>query len=131
MSQPKTILTAAQDIRPHLSTLLDPETAQSVDLQLQGLLTQAKSAQAVENPITELLRKREPTREWMRRYFKGETPEQITRSIQGYSGLVGNPTLPPAKNYICPVCNTPWYREDNSPIPLCEQDLVPFVPAQP
>ena len=43
MTQPKTVLPTAHTIRPYLTTLLDPETAQQVDQQLQTLLTQAES----------------------------------------------------------------------------------------
>ncbi|MBD2326240.1 hypothetical protein [Alkalinema sp. FACHB-956] len=101
MTQSK-ILLAAQEIRPHLASLLDPETAQTVDRQLQTLLTQAESGQAVEIQITELLRNHTTTREWMRRYLKGEDPVGITRSFN----LPGNPA--PVTNpliYRCPKCD--------------------------
>ena len=131
MTQPKTILTAARDIRPHLATLLDPETAQQVDQQLQTLLAQAESGQPVEIPITEVLRHLEPTQQWIRRYLKGENPDQITRSISGYSGLAGDPSLQSATKYVCPHSDYTWYREDNSPIPLCPTHLIDLIPAQP
>nr|WP_290225483.1 hypothetical protein [Trichocoleus desertorum] len=133
MTQPKTILTAAHDIRPHLTTLLDPETAQQVEQQLQTLLTQAESGQSVEISITEVLRHLEPTQEWTRRYLKGENPEQITRSISGYSGLVGDPRSQSATKYVCPHNNCPetWYRENNSTIPLCPNHLIALIPNQP
>jgi hypothetical protein len=131
MTQPNPTLTAAQAIRPHLSSLLDPDTAQQIDRQLQDLLTQAESGQNVENQITELLRQPEPTQAWMRRYLKGENPEQITRSIRGYSDLAGNPALQPAIQYICPRCSYSWYREDNAPIPQCPNDFILLVSAQP
>ena len=141
MTQPKTILTAAQAIRPYLFSLLDSDTAQQIDGQLQDLLTQAESGQNVENQITELLRRPEPTQAWMRRYIKGENPEQITRSISGYSSLAGDsaigysgldgeeaPRL--AFQYICSHCGYLWYREDSEPIPQCPKDLIPLVLAQ-
>ena len=131
MTPSNTILTAAHDIRPHLTILLDPETAQKVDQQLQTLLTQAESGQSVEIPITEVLRSLEPTQEWMRRYFKGENPEQITRSISGYSGLAGDPALQSATKYVCPHNDYTWYREDSSPIPLCPNHHIALIPAQP
>ena len=133
MTQPKTILTAAHTIRPYLTALLDLETAQQVDQQLQTLLTQAEAGQSVETPITEVLRHLEPTQEWMRRYLKGENPEQITRSISGYSGFVGDPSLQAATKYVCPHnnCTKTWYREDTSPIPLCPTHLIALIPAQP
>jgi hypothetical protein len=130
MTQFKDLLTAAQEIRPYLATLLDPETAQEVDLQLQTLLTQAESRQSVETQITETLRHHEPTQEWVRRYLKGENPDQITRSIRSYSGLPGDPSLHPAVKYVCPHNDYTWYREDNSPVPLCPTHLVPLVTAQ-
>lgn len=133
MTQPKSILTAAHAIRPHLTTLLDEATAQQVDQQLQTLLTQAESGQSVELPLTEVLRHPEPTRKWVQLYLKGENPEQITRSIIGYSPLPGNPSLQSATKYVCPHtgCTETWYREDNSAIPLCPTHLITLVPAQP
>jgi hypothetical protein len=130
MTQPKTILTAAQAIRPHLSSLLDPDTAERIDRELYYLLAQAESGQNVENQITELLRQPEPTQSWMRRYFKGEKPEEITRSSSSYSNLAGDPALQPAPRYVCPRCDSSWYREDNEPIPECPNHHIPLVPAQ-
>jgi len=131
MTQPKTILTAAHAIRPHLATLLDEVTAQQLDQQLQTLLTQAESEQSVEIPITEVLRDLEPTRKWVQLYLEGENPDQITRSISGYSNLPGDPILQSATKYVCSHngCTETWYREDNKPIPLCPTHLVTFIPA--
>jgi len=130
MTQPKTILTAARDIRPHLATLLDPETAQQVDQQLQTLLDQAELGQSVDIPITEVLRHLKPTQQWMRRYLKGESPDQITRAISGYIGLPGVEKLQPPTKYVCPHNDYTWYQEDNSPIPLCPTHLIDLMPAQ-
>jgi hypothetical protein len=55
MTQP-TVLAAAQAIRPHLSSLLDPDTAERIDRELYYLLAQAEDGRNVENQITELLR---------------------------------------------------------------------------
>lgn len=38
----------------------------------------------------------------MKRYFKGENPNQITRSL-GDSRLAGNEALQPATKYVCPI----------------------------
>lgn len=101
MTQSKTPLTAAAEIRPHLPALLDPETAQAVDAQLQTLLSQVESGKSVENQITETLRQYEPTQAWIKRYLKGENPDQITRSIQ----LPGNsPAISSSLEYQCQEC---------------------------
>lgn len=130
MTQLRTVLTAAHAIRPCLATLLDPETAQQVDLQLQTLLTQAESGQVVELQIIEALRSHPHTKAWLQRYLEGETLDQITRSIGSYSGLPGDSSLPPAVKYVCPHNDYTWYREDNSEIPLCPTHLVPLVTAR-
>lgn len=132
MTQSRTVTDAARAILPELPTLLDPETAKQVAQRLQVLLTQSESGQSVDHLITEELRQLEPTRSWMKRYLKGESPDQITRSL-GDSRLAGDERLPPATLYVCPQdngCTEPWYREIHEPIPLCETHLVPLVPAQ-
>ncbi len=130
MTQPRTITDAAHAIRSELSTLLDSATAEQVDQRLQILLTQTKPGQSVELLITEELRQFESTRAWMKRYLKGENPDQITRSL-GDSRLAGNEALQPATKYVCPIGDDyTWYREGNEPIPLCPTHLVPLVPAQ-
>ncbi|WNZ44019.1 hypothetical protein Q2T42_19485 [Leptolyngbya boryana CZ1] len=103
MTQPKTILTAAHAICPHLATLLDAETAQQVDRELRSLLIQAEAGQSVETSITEVLRQHEPTQAWMRRYLKGETPDQITRSMQFPSGNAA--PSPATTTFKCPHCD--------------------------
>jgi hypothetical protein len=130
MTQSKSILAAAQDIRPHLAALLNPEIAQDVDSQLQTLLTQAEFGQSVEIKITETLRNHQSTQEWMRRYLKGEHPVLITRSISSYSGLPGDSAPSVATKYVCPHNDYTWYQEDTNAIPLCPNHLVPLITAQ-
>ncbi|NJR70009.1 MAG: hypothetical protein HC771_16200 [Synechococcales cyanobacterium CRU_2_2] len=133
MSQTEKLIAAAQAIRPYLSDLLPSEEAAECDRQIATLLTQIESGQAQPTQLTALLTQAKSTREWLRCFIKGESPEEITRSISGYSGLAGDPTLQPAIKYVCPQadgCTEPWYREGNEPIPLCETHLVPLVPAQ-
>ncbi len=97
------ILNAAHTIKPILPELLDPETAAQVDRQLQTLLTQADAGQSIDNQIIETLRAHETTQTWMRRYLKGESPADITRSM---SGLPGEKAATPRKHtHFCPVCN--------------------------
>jgi|GEM_PF-1523704 len=102
MTQFKAIL-AAQAIRPVLPELLDPETAAEIDRKLQTLLTQTETGQTINNQITEILCEHETTQTWMRRYLKGETPAEITRSIVN---LAGEKKATLRKHtHFCPVCN--------------------------
>jgi hypothetical protein len=105
MTQSKTPVSAAQAIRPHLPELLDLETAQAIDNQLEILLAQAESGQSIENQITETLRQYQPTQTWTKRYLKGENPDLITRSLQSPAG---NPSdIPPPKDNEPPFVGMP------------------------
>jgi hypothetical protein len=111
------ILDAAYAIQPFLPELLGPEIGRQVDQQLQTLLTQAAAGQSIENQITETLRAHETTQTWMRRYLKGETPADITRSI---SGLPGNMNARPRKpEYQCPECHKQYAELPQARIPTC------------
>lgn len=119
MTQAKTILTVARDIRPELATLLNPEIAQQVDLKLQTLLIQAESGQVVELQIIDLLNTHQLTREWMQRYLNSETSAEITRSMQ----LAGDGRPIPYPRFKCPDCDYIWSQlEPSDPIPSCENN---------
>ena len=117
MTQFKAIL-AAQAIRPVLPELLDSETATEIDRKLQTLLTQTETGQTINNQITEILCEHETTQTWMRRYLKGETPADITRSIVNLAGNMDAQPRKPA--YQCPECNATKAELPQGRIPKCD-----------
>ena len=117
MTQFKAIL-AAQAIRPVLPELLDPETAAEIDRKLQTLLTQTEIGQTINNQVTEILCEHETTQTWMRRYLKGETPADITRSIVNLAGNMDAQPRKPA--YQCPECNATKAELPQGRIPKCD-----------
>ena len=125
MTQFKAIL-AAQAICPVLPELLDPETAAEIDRKLQTLLTQTETGQTLNNQITEILCEHETTQTWMRRYLKGETPADITRSIVNSGGNMSAQSRKPT--HQCPECNATKAELSNGRIPTC--DAHPHVTLQ-
>ena len=121
------VLEAARTIRPNLAPLLDDEAAEAVDRQLAQWLNQTDLDENTQvDRLLEILGTHSKTQTWWNDFLKNNTATQ-----KSYSGLAGDPSLQSATKYVCPHSDYTWYREDNSPIPLCPTHLIDLVPAQP
>lgn len=125
MPQITDFLDAARTIRPLLPTLVDPEIAEQIDQHLAATLNQsATHDKSTAKAIRDILQSYPATQAWLTEFLKTE-PTQ--RSFQS---LLGDPDLPPATKYVCPIGNDyTQYREANEEIRLCKTHLVPLVPA--
>ncbi len=106
------LLEAAKSIRPFLEELLDSE-AYAVDAQLANLIARYNMGESVDDLIIQLLHSYDETREWIEQFFE-DSPKR-------FSSLPGDPTVPSAPKYDCPLGKDyTWYRFDSSePIPIC------------
>lgn len=121
------VLEAARTLRPILAQLLDSEAAQAVDLQLAQKLNQTDLDENTQvDHLLEILESHTETQTWWKDFLENNTAIQ-----RSYSGLAGDPALQSATKYVCPHNDYTWYREDNSPIPLCPTHLIALIPAQP
>ncbi len=122
------VLEAARTIRPLLADLLeDEQQAQALDAQLARLLEQARAGEPVANRILDLLSKETATREWLRRFLKGEG--QLTG--KGFEPLPGPAAPVPAPKFVCPQGDYVWHRHSvGQPVPRCPTHNLPLVPAR-
>lgn len=102
MNTPSPFVAAAHAIVPHLSGLLGPE-AGVVNPQLQALLSRYQNGEPVESEMMELLKKNEPTRQWMNQRLNAEAVTTRGGDTLGYFALAGNREgVKGAKYYRCP-----------------------------
>ena len=131
MLPPDKLLSAARKIRPYIPELLDASLAQSVDKQLEALLSAAISEQSVDQQIQKLLAEHETTREWLRLYVEENYPaDGILKVIRTYYPLPDTLHAVESPRYLCPVasCHQEWYRRDrDQAIPNCPIHDVQFV----
>ena len=121
------VLEAARTLRPVLPQLLDAEAAEAVDRQLAQWLNQTDLDENTQvDRLLEILESHTQTQTWWNNFLENNTAIQ-----KSYSGLAGDPSLQSATKYVCPHNDYTWYREDNSPIPLCPTHLIDLIPAQP
>jgi hypothetical protein len=125
MPQITDFLDAARTIRPLLPTLVDPEIAQLIDQQLAATLNQSTTdGRTSAKAIRDILQGYPATQAWLTKFLKTEPTQRSFQSLQG------DPALPPATKYVCPIGNDyTQYREANEEICLCKTHLVPLVPA--
>jgi hypothetical protein len=130
MYRPDNIFEAARVIRSELTRRLDATTAQEVDRRLACLLEEPDPLdKARAREIISILQENRATDERLKEFLNEHTSG--TRLGQdSYSGLAGDPTLPSAPQYVCPIGNDyTWYQEGNDPIPLCPTHFVSLIPA--
>lgn len=123
------VLEGARVIRLYLPYLLGEE-AKTVDRTLAELLIRAKSGEAVDNQILELLADRDATREWTQQFLEDKVPPPVMR---GYDPLAGSVSRIDANTFVCPTasCNAVWYRpKQGIDPPSCKVHKIPLVPAQ-
>ena len=121
------VLEAARTLRPNLTQLLGSEAAQAVDFQLAQRLNQTDLDENTQvDHLLEILTSHTETQTWWYDFLENNTAIQ-----KSYSGLAGDPALQSTTKYVCPHHDYTWYREDNSPIPLCPTHLIDLIPAQP
>lgn len=123
------ILEAARVIQPYLPDLLGAEAA-TVDQALATLLDKAAAGESVENPILELLAKRDATRQWAQQFLRDKTPPPVMRS---YDPLAGSQSVINANTFVCEVPDCPriWHRPKfGMAPPPCPEHAIPLVPAQ-
>lgn len=117
------ICKAAKAIQPYIAELLDAPSAQRLERQLQGLLSQSSLKQGSHTELSRLLMAHQATQDWVRLYLEEQYPvEKILKALRIYYPLSGlkNPVESP--RYICPVeqCHQDWYRyEREEAIPKC------------
>lgn len=120
---PDEICRAARAIQPYLSELLDAPSAQQLERQLEGLLSQSSLEQGSPSEISRLLLTHKATQDWIKLYLEEQYPaEDILKALRIYYPLSGlkNPVESP--RYVCPVekCHQDWYRHDRKDtIPKC------------
>ena len=120
---PDEICKAAKAIQPYISELLDAPSAQRLERQLEGLMTDYSIQQGSHIQLSSLLAENESTRDWLRLYLEeGHPAEDILKALRIYYPLPGikNPIESP--RYVCPVekCNQYWYRTNREDeIPVC------------
>ncbi len=116
------IISAAEAIRPHLSTLLG-EHAESVKTAVEALLNQAKQGQEIESELLDLLGKYPATSAWINKKLAEENSlsKGITLSYDELPGERG--PVSGAKYYKCPSCDYRWTKilDWQSP-PNCPED---------
>ena len=132
------IVKAAHAICPQLNQLLEAEDAKVVEQQLNQLLTQSETGDAVDNPILNLLGDYEATGKWIEHFLNNKRPpsdnDQGSRGL--YSSLAGDSQMPPTMEiYTCPderagrvfsKCNAchyvnGWARQSDETIPFCPE----------
>jgi len=125
MPQITDFLDAARTIRPLLPTLVDTEIAQQIDQQLATALNQSTTDdRTIAKAIRDILQSYPATQAWLTDFLKTEPTQRSFQSLRG------DPALPPATKYVCPIGNDyTQYREANEEIRLCKTHLVPLVPA--
>ncbi|MDZ8242321.1 MAG: hypothetical protein RMZ69_35170 [Nostoc sp. ChiQUE01a] len=119
------ILETALAIRPHLWQLLGTEAGEQMRQELDELLQQAQSKEAVEDSIWELLTDTRATRNWVTQF------QQTNATQKGLSPLPGNISEISAPKFKCPQCDYTWSRDRiGRPMLLCEVHNVPLEPVQ-
>jgi hypothetical protein len=116
------IISAAEAIRPHLSTLLG-EQAEPVKAAVDALLNQAKQGQEIESELLELLGKYPETSTWIKNKLAEENSvsKGITLSYNELPGERG--PVSGAKYYKCPSCDYRWTKILDWQIPPnCPED---------
>ncbi len=107
------ILESARQIRPELSMLLPPGQAQSMDQQLAHLLARAKSGEAVDTAILDLLKANPQTYDWLVEFL---SPGRLSKG----PGLLGRPGNVSVPRYVCPEGDYVWFRRTSGqPVPRC------------
>lgn len=107
------VLEGARSIRPFLPELIGTE-ADQVDQQLVELLGKAKSGQAVDQQVLEILKSRPKTRNWIAEFLSSE---QVSKGYQGLPGKAGAVSMP---KYACPEGDYIWYqRSAGLQVPSC------------
>jgi non-ribosomal peptide synthetase component F len=120
MSQNDQLIIAATAIRDYLSELLPPEDALECDRQIEILLSQIATNQAQPSQLTALLSQAESTREWTRRFLKGEAPQYIPKGI---TTKIGEPSAEAREaEYECPECHTTYAELPGGRVPTCKHD---------
>jgi hypothetical protein len=128
MTTPEQILTAAHQIRPLLPILLDPETAETFDHQLQTLLDQ--TIPNLDTLILQHLTSTDRTRDWTRRFLQGENLEAILRGLPPLPGDMS--PVSASRTFICPIpdCPETWTQPSSGyRIPDCPTHNIPLIPS--
>ncbi|ABW33426.1 hypothetical protein [Acaryochloris marina] len=95
---PDEICKAAKAIQPYISELLDAPSAQRLERQLEGLMTDYSIQQGSHIQLSSLLAENESTRDWLRLYLEeGHPAEDILKALRIYYPLSGikNPVESP------------------------------------
>lgn len=118
----KEAMEAARHLRPLLSKLLNPEHIQQVAVPLGQLLNDERLDETAKvNALLELVCEVPQIQAWFEEY--------LSRPNSRSPSLAGNPSLFPAKKYVCPIGNDyTKFLESEEEVPLCETHLVPLVP---
>ncbi len=104
------ILEAARTLRPLLPQALDADSAQTLDQQLAQLLNQTDLDEDTQvDRLYDILDSHPRTKSWLDDFLKNPTSTQ-----KNYARLAGDPTLPGATKYVCPIGNDyTWFQENS------------------
>jgi hypothetical protein len=121
----KDILECAYDIRSALPHLLSDQALQ-VEQELTALLTRATAGEKTDVLILHLLSQHPPTKEWARRYLRGDQEGEWIDPNRNYSTPPGasEPVPVAGVRYFCPWCGFRWIRREagQQPPALCPND---------
>lgn len=122
------IIEAACSIRPYLRELI-PEDAELVDQELSQHLNQAQAGTSNTNAVLGILRRHEPTRQWVFEFLEQHQPPAVTRAFS-FQPPLGNPVPVAARKYVCPQGDYTWYRlSAGTPIPPCPTHALKLAAA--
>lgn len=121
------VLETALAIRPHLSNLLEPQTAAHVQELLDQLLQQIQihgSEDTSADQIWDLLTDYKATQTWITQFQPSLARE---KGAKGSTNLPGDISSVSYRQFKCPLCDHTWSRDRvGRPTPLCPTHQIPL-----